>query len=194
MAIVVSDATFINKITIIIDDSILKMPLSDSDAPPHCGITLSLMIIIYNRSAGHCSITTEKKFYSTGRWTFFIVDLSSSFFLTETRNPDRLDMPILCSSSLKEIKNSSLCHITLLVTVKHRNRSSRRRMHLCMQDDQNGQKMMVLTSAEESRLTCFILLQNIFFWSNQPSLTADVNTIINLPWYPRKIVHFSFSF
>ncbi len=64
-------------------------------------------------------------------------------------------------------------------------------MHLCMQDDQNGQKMMVLTSAEETRLTCFIQLQNIFFWSNQPSLTADVNTIINLPWYPRKIVHFS---
>ncbi len=69
--------------------------------------------------------------------------------------------------------------------------NSRRRMHLCMQDDQNGQKTMVLTSAEETRLTCFILLQNIFFWSNQPSLTADVNTIINLPWYPRKIVHFS---
>ena len=69
--------------------------------------------------------------------------------------------------------------------------NSRRRMHLCMQDDQNGQKMMVLTSAEETRLTCFILLQNIFFWSNQPSLTADVNTIINLPWYPRKIIHFS---
>ncbi len=69
--------------------------------------------------------------------------------------------------------------------------NSRRRMHLCMQDDQNGQKMMVLTSAEETRLTCCILLQNIFFWSNQPSLTADVNTIINLPWYPRKIVHFS---
>ena len=69
--------------------------------------------------------------------------------------------------------------------------NSRRRMHLCMQDNQNGQKTMVLTSAEETRLTCFILLQNIFFWSNQPSLTADVNTIINLPWYPRKIVHFS---
>ncbi len=64
-------------------------------------------------------------------------------------------------------------------------------MHLCMQDDQNGQKTLVLTSAEETRLTCFILLQNIFFWSNQPSLTADVNTIINLPWYPRKIVNFS---
>ncbi len=64
-------------------------------------------------------------------------------------------------------------------------------MHLCMQDDQNGQKTMVLTSAEETRLTCFILLQNIFFWSNQPNLTANVNTIINLPWYPRKIVHFS---
>jgi hypothetical protein len=40
--------------------------------------------------------------------------------------------------------------------------NSRRRMHLYMQDDQNGEKMMVLTSAEETRLTCFILLQNIF--------------------------------
>jgi hypothetical protein len=39
---------------------------------------------------------------------------------------------------------------------------TRRRMHLCMQDDQNGQKTRVLTSAEETRLTCFILLQNIF--------------------------------
>jgi hypothetical protein len=53
------------------------------------------------------------------------------------------------------------------------------------------QKTMVLTSAEEIRLTCFILLQNIFFCSKQPSLTAAVNTIMNLPWYPRKIVHFS---
>jgi hypothetical protein len=52
-------------------------------------------------------------------------------------------------------------------------------MHLFMQDDQNGQKTMVLTSAEE-----YILLQ-IFFCSKQPSPTADVNTIINLPWYPR---------
>jgi hypothetical protein len=59
-----------------------------------------------------------------------------------------------------------------------------------MQDDQNGQKTMVLTSAEEARLTCFILLQNIFFCSKQPSLTADVNTIMNLPWNTRKIVHF----
>ncbi len=40
--------------------------------------------------------------------------------------------------------------------------NSRRRMHLCMQDDQNVQKTMVLTSAEETRLTCFILLQKIF--------------------------------
>jgi hypothetical protein len=35
-------------------------------------------------------------------------------------------------------------------------------MHLCNQDDQNGQKTMLLTSAEETRLTCFILSQNIF--------------------------------
>jgi hypothetical protein len=60
-----------------------------------------------------------------------------------------------------------------------------------MQDNKNAPKTVVLTSAEETRLTCFILLQNIFFCSKQPSLTADVNTIMNLPWYPRKIVHFS---
>jgi hypothetical protein len=55
-----------------------------------------------------------------------------------------------------------------------------------MQDDQNSLKTMVLTSAEVTKLTCFILLQNI-----ANNLTADVNTIMNLPWYPRKIVHFS---
>jgi hypothetical protein len=44
----------------------------------------------------------------------------------------------------------------------HRNLRSRSGMHLCNQDDQNGQKAMVLTSAEETRLTCFILSQNIF--------------------------------
>jgi hypothetical protein len=66
-------------------------------------------------------------------------------------------------------------------------------MHLCVQDDQNGQKMMVLPSAEKARLTHFILSKNIFS-SKQPSLTADGNTIMNLPWYPRKIVHFSLDF
>jgi hypothetical protein len=76
-------------------------------------------------------------------------------------------------------------------SLDHRNLRSRSGMHLCMQDDQNGQKTIMLTSSEENRLTCFILLQNIFFCNKQPSLTADVNTIMNLPWYPRKIVHFS---
>jgi hypothetical protein len=93
-------------------------------------------------------------------------------------------MQIRCGGVISKKVNSSVSIIEIVV-------NSRRRMHLCMQDDQNGQKMMVLTSAEETRLTCFILLQNIFFWSNQPSLTADANTIINFPWYPRKIVHFS---
>jgi hypothetical protein len=55
-----------------------------------------------------------------------------------------------------------------------------------MQDDQNSLKTMVLTSAEVTKLTCFILLQNI-----ANNLTADVNTIMNLHWYARKIVHFS---
>jgi hypothetical protein len=51
-------------------------------------------------------------------------------------------------------------HMVILVTSKlewripsfasspeHRNLRARRRMHLCMRDDQNGQKTMVLTSA-----------------------------------------------
>jgi hypothetical protein len=54
-----------------------------------------------------------------------------------------------------------------------------------MQDDQNGQKTMVLTSADKTRLTKF------FFSSKRSSLAADGNTLMNLPWYPRKIVHFS---
>jgi hypothetical protein len=57
-----------------------------------------------------------------------------------------------------ESSKSKLLSISIEIVV-----NSKRRMHLCMQDDQNGQKMMVLTSAEETRLTCFILLQNIFF-------------------------------
>jgi hypothetical protein len=64
-------------------------------------------------------------------------------------------------------------------------------MH-AMQDDQNGQKTMVLTSAEETGLT-FLYDCKIYFSlvNNIGSLTADVNTIMNLPWYPRKIIHFS---
>jgi hypothetical protein len=60
-----------------------------------------------------------------------------------------------------------------------------------MQDDQNGQKTMVLPSADKTRLTHFILSKNIFS-SKWPSRVADGNTIMNLPWYPRKIVRFSF--
>jgi hypothetical protein len=58
-----------------------------------------------------------------------------------------------------------------------------------MQDDQNGQKTIVLPSADKTRLTRFILSKKIN--SKQPCLGADGNTIMNLPWYPRKIVHFS---
>jgi hypothetical protein len=35
-------------------------------------------------------------------------------------------------------------------------------MHLCMQGNQNGPKMMVLPSAEETRLTCFIISKKYF--------------------------------
>jgi hypothetical protein len=63
-------------------------------------------------------------------------------------------------------------------------------MHLCKQNDQNGQKTIVLPSADKTRLTRFILSKNMFS-CKRPSLAADGNTIMNLPWYPRKIVHFS---
>jgi hypothetical protein len=62
------------------------------------------------------------------------------------------------------------------IHISYRNLRTRRRMHLCMQDDQNGQKTMVLTSAEETDL--FYTITKYFFCSEQPSLTADVNTII----------------
>jgi hypothetical protein len=45
-------------------------------------------------------------------------------------------------------------------TKTHRNLRSRSGMHLCMQDDQNGQKTMVLPSADKTRLTRFILSKN----------------------------------
>ncbi len=43
--------------------------------------------------------------------------------------------------------------------------NSRRRMHLCMQDDQNGLKMTVLTSAEETRLLGSVLYYYKIFFS-----------------------------
>jgi hypothetical protein len=58
-----------------------------------------------------------------------------------------------------------------------------------MQDDQNGQKTMVLPSADKTRLTRVILSKKIS--SKRSCLAADGNTIMNLPWYPRKIIHFS---
>jgi hypothetical protein len=62
---------------------------------------------------------------------------------------------------------------------KNRNLRTRNGMLLCMQDYQIGQIMIVLPSAEKTRLTHFILLKKIS--SKLPSLTADGNTIMNLP-------------
>jgi hypothetical protein len=44
-----------------------------------------------------------------------------------------------------------------ILYVHHRNLRSRSGMHLCMQDDQNDQKTMALPSADNTRLTRFIL-------------------------------------
>jgi hypothetical protein len=46
-------------------------------------------------------------------------------------------------------------------------------MHSCMQEDQNGQKTMVLQSADKTRLTRFIL-SNFFISSKQPSLKYHI--------------------
>jgi hypothetical protein len=56
-------------------------------------------------------------------------------------------------------------------------------IYVCMQDDQNGQKTMVLSSADKIRLTPFILSVLYYFSSKLPSLAADGNTIIYWPWY-----------
>jgi hypothetical protein len=55
-----------------------------------------------------------------------------------------------------------------------------------MQDDENGQKIDGVTISCLPFLpsrTCIIIRQ-------EPNLTADGNTMLNLPWYPRKIVSF----
>jgi hypothetical protein len=54
-------------------------------------------------------------------------------------------------------------------------------MHLCMQDDENGQKMMVLPSAEKTRLTHFFTIK-FFFCSERFSPKADNNTTMYLPY------------
>jgi hypothetical protein len=54
-----------------------------------------------------------------------------------------------------------------------------------MQDDQNGQKTMVLPSDDKTRQPRFIL-SKIYFKSQRPSLAADGNTIMNLPWYQKE--------
>jgi hypothetical protein len=54
-------------------------------------------------------------------------------------------------------------------------------MHLCMQDEQNGPNIMVLSSADMARLTCFIV--SIFY--------AEANTIaMNLLCFLKTIVRF----
>jgi hypothetical protein len=49
---------------------------------------------------------------------------------------------------------------------------------------------MVLPSAEKTRLTRFILSKKLL---HSTKLTADGNTILNLPWHPRKNSKFFIS-
>jgi hypothetical protein len=62
--------------------------------------------------------------------------------------------------------------------------------HLWMQDDQNGRKMTVFPSDHKTRLTHFTMSENNIFSSEQPRLSADDNTIMKLPWFPRIIISF----
>jgi hypothetical protein len=63
-------------------------------------------------------------------------------------------------------------------------------MHLCTQDDQNGEKTMVLPSADKTRLTRFILSGKNIFSSKRPSLAADGSTIMNLACLARAFHQF----
>jgi hypothetical protein len=71
----------------------------------------------------------------------------------------------------------------------HRNQRTTSGMHSCMQDDQNGPKMMVLASADKTRRTHFILSKNILN-SKRPSMAADGTTIMHLPCLTRYFCQF----
>jgi hypothetical protein len=60
-------------------------------------------------------------------------------------------------------------------------------MHLCIQDNHNGQKQWCYGTIQVTRLGKPILV------ANGPSLAADGNTIMNLHRNPKKIVPSSFA-
>jgi hypothetical protein len=66
-----------------------------------------------------------------------------------------------------------------------RNRSSRtrRRMHLCMPDDQNGRKIKGVPSAAMARLTPSIITKKYILAANGLVLSSDGNPTMNLPCY-----------
>jgi hypothetical protein len=65
-------------------------------------------------------------------------------------------------------------------------------MHLCMQDDQNGPKTMVLSSADKTRLSRFKYTLDFFISRKQPSLTADFELALVSKENPRFFSAFSF--
>jgi hypothetical protein len=71
----------------------------------------------------------------------------------------------------------------------HRNLRTRRRMHLCMQDNQIGQKFMWLAPADMARLPHLIDTEKVF-GSKRPSPSAGTTPSLNLPSFRREIVHF----
>jgi hypothetical protein len=73
---------------------------------------------------------------------------------------------------------------------RHRNLRPRRRIPLCMQDDQIGRKIIRLAPADMARLPPSIIPTKIFFSSKQLCLSAGTTPTLNLPCFTREIVHF----
>jgi hypothetical protein len=71
------------------------------------------------------------------------------------------------NNKIKIVRRRVATKVLLLTTLvatgcSHRNLRTRSGMHLCLQDDRNGQKMMV--SADKTRLNRFIILYVLYYW------------------------------
>jgi hypothetical protein len=75
-------------------------------------------------------------------------------------------------------------YLTDLLWTNHRNLRTRRRMHLCMQDNQIGLKFMGFAPADMARLPHLINTKNSF---SSPS--AGTTPTLNLPCFTRENVH-----
>jgi hypothetical protein len=87
-----------------------------------------------------------------------------------------------------EIFSKFKCDVHGYVHSTHRKLRTRRRMHLCMQDDQIGQKTG-LAPADMARLP-HLINTKIVFSSKQPTPSAGTTPTLKLPWFTREIVRY----